>query len=455
MNNPIKLDTEKVAELFCDPQIRANINSIGDKISLTPKGFLTLARTINVPWQRLYSYPFDSITGLCGFWEEVDLILCYEEAGLVPLWKETLGPSYVTRNFLSLPWEVQLPALELMIKRILEETTTGVLWELAPHYPSIEDLASHRREMLRVLGQDGLDRKDLGLGQRTIDQEPTPKDHPPMHDNSAYLTTDEGEITILANGTLTSVPPDHPHHSTILRHLENRDFDSALRVADMRQAAFQLLIQVPGLTLETKGSDIHINDRPIRTGEAELIRHFLGSDMPREPLLKFLSRAFSAEGQHPEGPDIQAQLLSFLTLNGFYIDEDGMIIAWKKVTDGLRDPWTGLLDYSPPCRVTMPREVVDSNPMNACAPGLHFATWKYTYRYQAGSRVVEMRIDPAHVMAVPVGEPEKARAHTLSVVREVEDWQGFSQDDPPIPANAILPAAFADLRSVREEFTDT
>lgn len=270
-----------------------------------------------------------------------------------------------------------------------------------------------------------------------------------MGDNNAFIENDRGEVVIFHEGRMIPVPSDHPRNAKIRHALYEADYGAAVEMADRHQEV-RRLFEAAGLGLalqETSDGVVTLNDQPLTQGLGKLAIAMLDHGAPKKPMLRFLQRA----SKNPR-EDIQEELLSFLANNDFLVDDDGYIIAWKKVLldqDHVpRDLHSRSLDYTPGRVVTMPEEFVNDDPSVHCAPGLHFATWGFTCSFGGWTRdrtVVEMRVDPKDVRAVPHDGYTKGRATTLYLVRTIDNWEDYPKEQPPAPEGSFDPSDFAQV----------
>jgi hypothetical protein len=253
-----------------------------------------------------------------------------------------------------------------------------------------------------------------------------------------WLRDSLGNISIFGPSRNYHITPDHSAQERIIQNLILGQYQEAAELADRREAVKNFLdIHMDGIQLKTdRNGEVLLNDQVLPEAVAEKALNMIDAGINALPLLRFLKRS-----QENPDPAVHEQLLQFVAANDFHIDQDGFIVAWKKVSEDMKDLWTRSLDYSPPRTVVMPREAVVADPDEACAAGLHFATWRFTYNY-TGSRVVELRVDPANVVSVPKAHVDKARASSFQIVREVLGWKSFGAAVGPAAHNGgIHPAA--------------
>jgi len=127
------------------------------------------------------------------------------------------------------------------------------------------------------------------------------------------------------------------------------------------------------------------------------ILKFANEGLPYEPLVKFAENI-------QRNPSYRAvnELFQFLEKNDHPITEDGKFIAYKRVRDDFKDVHTGTFDNSPGNVVEMPRNQVNEDSTQTCSYGLHVANWDYAVNFYQGGVMLEVEVDPADVVAVPV-----------------------------------------------------
>jgi len=144
-------------------------------------------------------------------------------------------------------------------------------------------------------------------------------------------------------------------------------------------------------------------------------------------LLKFTERLAS----NPSNRAVN-ELYNFLEASCIDIDEEGMVIAFKKVRSNYTDIFSGKFDNSPGSVCEVPRNMVDENSEQTCSYGLHVCSSSYLPCFGSlpGNKVVKVKVDPADFVAIPKeyyktndgGEVEaKARVCRYEVLEDVTD----------------------------------
>lgn len=103
-----------------------------------------------------------------------------------------------------------------------------------------------------------------------------------------------------------------------------------------------------------------------------------------------------------DNPSYEAieRLYDFIEHADIEINEDGMLICFKKVKGDFTDVRTGTFDNSPGSLVQEPRNEVNPDNKITCAKGLHVCAKHYLSHYP-GDRVIRCKVNPADVVAIP------------------------------------------------------
>lgn len=137
------------------------------------------------------------------------------------------------------------------------------------------------------------------------------------------------------------------------------------------------------------------------------------------PMVAFLRNLMD----NPRSSSVR-ELYGFLEKSNMPITPDGHFIAYKIVRADYRDVYTGTMDNSPGQTVAMPANKVDDDRNRTCSSGLHVCAKGYLPHYGSGSRdrIVICKINPAHVVSVPVDYNDaKMRVHQYVVIGELND----------------------------------
>lgn len=182
------------------------------------------------------------------------------------------------------------------------------------------------------------------------------------------------------------------------------------------------LDEVPGqLELVINDKDISINDgsvlidgEPVPDALTDKLLQFKKENIPFDYLVQFVRKL----RKNPSFNSRQS-LYKFIEHNGHPITTEGNFIAYRGITDDYKDVHTKTMDNRPGSVVSVPRNAVDDNPNNTCSHGLHVAC--YSYAKDFGEVLVEVEVNPEHVVCVPTDyDGTKMRVCQFKVVQEVK-----------------------------------
>lgn len=148
---------------------------------------------------------------------------------------------------------------------------------------------------------------------------------------------------------------------------------------------------------------------------------------------------FSERLLNNPSPRAVSELYDFLVASDIEIDEDGMVLCYKRITNNYKDCYTKKLDNRVGATVAMKRFHVNADSNETCSQGLHVCSKAYLSSY-CGDRVVLCSVDPADFVSIPkdyysidgVGSVKaKARVCKYKVVREI------FRDEPGITGAAF------------------
>jgi hypothetical protein len=222
--------------------------------------------------------------------------------------------------------------------------------------------------------------------------------------------TKTGAIQIYPTGSdnMIQVSKSHPKYKEIREKLLADDEKAAIDLINLViqkkiVAPDEAVLSVSDEVIEFEGRVIH--DKKL----AAIVKRFASLG---DPVKRFVRRMFC----NPQWSSVE-QLVSFLSHGHFALTEDGCFLAYKGVTEDYYDCRTLSFDNHPGSHNAMPRSEVTFDPHVPCSFGFHVGTHSYASTY--GSRVVLVRVDPAHCVSVPVDENcQKLRVSEYWVVAD-------------------------------------
>lgn len=248
-------------------------------------------------------------------------------------------------------------------------------------------------------------------------------------------------VTAYIDGEMFSITDERPQFDAILNKLRAGD-ESVIGDFDAANFASKAFHKVTD-RVNIKNGVIFLDDESVDNGMAQVIMDYLaeGNDNAL-PLVKFMER-LSENPSHRS----REQFWRFVDRNGIHIDDDGYAILYKgvnqtdvpgvyqSVSSGRAfvngNEQNGRIRSAPGDVVTMPRREISDDPTVACHAGLHCGD--RTYAQSFAQVLITVRVDPAHVVSVPVDSADRKvrveRYEIMDVVTKQVDTVRWSKDD--------------------------
>jgi hypothetical protein len=230
-----------------------------------------------------------------------------------------------------------------------------------------------------------------------------------------YIFTKES-LTIACNGKHYVISKqDKPNeYSALLKAVKDGTLTQEL-VSETLDIIASLNNKLSGLfTINETGDVIDNEEKEVPKFLSNRIMEFHKEGLPFEHLLNFWNKVKA-------NPSFRSreQLYGFLEKKGHPITSDGHFIAYRGVTNDFKDKHTGTFDNSVGSVCTMDRSQVDDDPSRTCSHGLHVAAYNYANGF--GSKTIEVKVNPADVVAIPLDyNGEKMRVCKFEVVSVCE-----------------------------------
>lgn len=226
-------------------------------------------------------------------------------------------------------------------------------------------------------------------------------------------TKSKNSITVNIDGTTYIILKEdgmYPVLEKALKDGNKQEIEKAVSVANyMKRYTEGLLDIIDG--------QVFLDKKPVHGSLGQRFIEFINAQIDLEPLLNFCRKL----RKNPSGASID-QLFGFLEANKHPITKSGNFIAYKKIRSDFKDFHSGLFDNSPGKVLEMNREDVDEDPSQTCSAGLHVANWNYAMNsFHGGSGImVEVEVDPADVVAVPIDYNQgKMRTCKYTVIKVI------------------------------------
>lgn len=242
---------------------------------------------------------------------------------------------------------------------------------------------------------------------------------------SIVIVFDHGPPSVLNSGSA--------RFEEVKELLRSGQYEKAIEIVDLATA----------ISSKTKGKFNVVDGVVVIDGEqlpnalSDKLLEFVEAGLPTSPLEKFWDNL----KQNP-ADSAKEDLFSFLEANKVPLTSDGCFIAYKKVRDDWWDSHTGKTHKNVPGAVIrMDRNKVDHDRRNTCSSGLHVAAWGYASNF-SGQRVLEIKINPKNVVAVPPDySQQKMRVCEYMVLRQTDKPYDRSIYEDAVIETASLNAA--------------
>lgn len=229
----------------------------------------------------------------------------------------------------------------------------------------------------------------------------------------------KNQITImLTDGNTLTVPKESGKFNLVKDAIINRKFDEAIEVAD----AVTFIGKTTKQRFSVKNGKVYVDKQELPAPLDEYLMKLVDKGASCEPLLLFWNNL-----KHNGLTDVRKRLFGFLIRHKISLTEDGCFLGYKYVRSDFTDVRTGTFDNTPGKRVHERRDLIDTNPENTCAKGLHLGSWDFVK--SSGDKIVAVKVNPRNVMCIPNYEDfHKVRVCEYNVLYECERDGGAITD---------------------------
>jgi hypothetical protein len=191
----------------------------------------------------------------------------------------------------------------------------------------------------------------------------------------------------------------------------------------------EIVHRLSGGRIEVRDEAVFINGEESHGFAANRLLEMVRDGYDAEPLANFLTKI-------EQNPSFQTRqdLYEFLEYGGLALYPDGDFTAYKYVREDYFDVHSGTVLHALHTTVSMDRRDCDDNRNNTCSRGLHFCSYEYLPNYTRGRRILQLKINPANVVAIPNDyRNTKGRACEYFVYSELTQEAGGVSDSLRTP----------------------
>ena len=250
-----------------------------------------------------------------------------------------------------------------------------------------------------------------------------------MPNTLTWILTNDGGLSIIANGKHRTVARTHENFAQIKDAVKAKDPVLVLSLIDVQKKVQEYINQATtqkdeDFKVEVLNGMICVNGRPVDNEISRRARVLMDNGLPFDGMVNFLRNLL----QNPSY-NSQKQLFQFLMHHNLPITDDGYFLAYKGVRENWTDNYSGTYDNRPGRINKMARCAVDDNFHNACSHGFHAGTIEHARSFGGNGHMILVKINPRDVVSVPSSDSTKLRCC------EYEVLSGYDTDVlEPLPA---------------------
>lgn len=243
----------------------------------------------------------------------------------------------------------------------------------------------------------------------------------------AYIVKETG-IVLFKDGKTFTADKSFWSYDLIIDRIKTKDFEgiealfSAKGMTDSISNILEKKIEIEEGEVRIENGEVFVGGRKIYGSISNRIIEMAKNKFDIKPLTNFLIKLLKNPSR-----TATLELYNFMEKANVTIDEDGFIIAYKKVRHDYFDIHSNTVNYAIGNIVEMSRNEVDDDRNNLCSDGLHFCSFDYLSKFSSSNkpdtdRVLIVKIDPADVVSIPSDHNDaKARTCKMEVIGEVEN----------------------------------
>lgn len=204
-------------------------------------------------------------------------------------------------------------------------------------------------------------------------------------------------ISVIVNGKIRVIAKDSPQFKPLKAALQTKNWAEAEKHLSLKSsvkswASGELdYTEAGGFSYKGTALPEAINKRMVEMAAKQ--------ESPL-PLFRFWKRL----QKNPSYRSVE-QLWAFLDHQGIPLTSAGTFLAYKGVTDDLKDAHSKTISNKPGVINEMPRNQVSDDPRTPCHEGFHVGDLSYAKSF--ASRVVVCEVDPEHVVSVPYDQSHR------------------------------------------------
>lgn len=248
-----------------------------------------------------------------------------------------------------------------------------------------------------------------------------------------------GGVSLYIDGKPMNAEESHPNYTKVVDAIREGRFEDIPNLLDVGSA----ITRFGNGIVEVVNGEVLYNGKPLRHYIVDHILNMMSQGFNIDPMIAYLTNLM----QNPSKRAVD-ELHKFNEYGKMPITEDGCFIAYKRIYGWydshsrtvfnkpahlMTEAERNMLPYTTERGVTveigegglttvsMERNMVDDNAENTCSQGLHFCSQEYLRSF-SGDKIVVLKINPAHVVSIPVDyNNTKGRCWKYQVIDVLSD----------------------------------
>ena len=213
-------------------------------------------------------------------------------------------------------------------------------------------------------------------------------------------------VTIVRpDGQPLLVSRGHLYWDRIRAAIAAKDWATAVRLADMKQALAKWTMSIPqvvqakvNIEFQPQRGLILVNGRAMPGLIAKTALQMVESGrFLQEAMARFLAK-LSANDLDPKATE---GLLAWIDAHGLALWPNGNFLAWKSITLDYLDHHTRTFVNHPGRVLSMSRDLLTVDPETDCAAGFHVSDLDFAYYFSGCPRLIYVQVNPRDVGSVP------------------------------------------------------
>ena len=228
---------------------------------------------------------------------------------------------------------------------------------------------------------------------------------------NTFIST-ANSATIVLDGQAFTISSSHPNFRKVVKAGAASEWKKVKKILTKKTEP----IAEDGHVKVLDDGTVTVDNREVAECVADRVHAMVAEGLDISGIARFIEHL-------DDNPDasVRERLYAFMDASNIGISQDGMLGLYKRVREDFTDVHSGTFDNSPGAKPKMARADVDANHRNTCSRGLHVCSEGYLGSF-SGSKVVYVKVNPAHVVAVPHDyNDSKMRVSEYEVVADITD----------------------------------